>query len=262
VPVRSRVPRSGQPPFAPILFCVFPLCPCAPVVRTNPGFPLRVKAVTIDLDGTLADTVADLAVAANRMLRELGRPLLAEELIRTFVGKGIPKLVERALAGSLDSGAVPQTALARALPIYERCYAAVNGRHSVLYPGAREGLDVLRAAGLPLACVTNKGHRFTTPLLAHLGVAQYFSQVISGDTLLQRKPDPEPLLHACRVFGIAPPEMLMIGDSVNDVEAARAAGCPVFCVSYGYNEGEDVRALDVDAIVATLLEATRLIQKA
>jgi phosphoglycolate phosphatase len=215
----------------------------------------------IDLDGTLADTIPDLAEAANRMLRELGRPALGEDVIRTFVGKGIAKLVERALAGTLE-GRVDGGLLARALPIYERCYAEVNGRHTVIFPGAREGLQALRAMRLPLACVTNKAERFTRALLEQLELARSFEQVIAGDTLPQKKPDPQPLLHACRGFGIAPRDMLMIGDSANDVEAARAAGCPVFCVDYGYNEGRDVRELDVDAIVASHIDATRLIQKA
>jgi len=215
----------------------------------------------IDLDGTLADTIPDLAEAANRMLRELGRPALEPALLRTFVGKGIPKLVERALAGTLE-GRVDGGLLARALPIYERCYAEENGRHSVVFPGVREGLQTLRDMRLRLACVTNKAERFTRALLVQLELARCFEQVIAGDTLPQKKPDPQPLLHACRGFGIAPGDMLMIGDSANDVEAARAAGCPVFCVDYGYNEGRDVRELDVDAIVASLIEATRLIQTA
>ena len=231
------------------------------MANENLRFPLRVKAVMIDLDGTLADTIPDLAEAANMMLRELDRTGLERELIRTFVGKGIPKLVERALAGNLE-GSVPAGLLARALPIYERCYAEVNGKHTVIYPGVSEGLRTLRAMQLPLACVTNKAERFTLALLDHLQLARCFEQVIAGDTLPQKKPDPQPLLHACRGFGIAPGDMLMIGDSANDVEAARAAGCPVFCVDYGYNEGRDVRELDVDAIVASLIEATRLIQKA
>ncbi len=222
------------------------------------AFPLRVKAVMIDLDGTLADTIPDLAAATNLMLQELGRPVLNVERIRDFVGKGIPKLVERALAGSVE-GAAPAEFMARALPIFERCYAEVNGRHSVLYPGVNEGLLALRSMQLPLACVTNKSGRFTVPLLEQLGIARFFDQVIAGDTLPQKKPDPAQLLHACRSFGIAPREMLMIGDSGNDALAARAAGCPVFCVTYGYNEGQDVRELDVDAIVPTLIAAAGLI---
>jgi phosphoglycolate phosphatase len=225
------------------------------------AFPLRVKAVMIDLDGTLADTIPDLAAGTNMMLRELGRPVQDVERIRDFVGKGIPKLVERALAGSVE-GAAPADLMARALPIFERCYAEVNGRHSVLYPGVHEGLLAMRSMQLPLACVTNKSGRFTVPLLEQLGIARFFDQVIAGDTLPQKKPDPAQLFHACRSFSIAPREMLMIGDSLNDALAARAAGCPVFCVTYGYNEGQDVRELDVDAIVPSLIEAKRLIQKA
>lgn len=227
----------------------------------SPAHPLRVKAVMIDLDGTLADTIPDLAVAANMMLCELRRPALDVAQLRTFVGKGIPILVERALAGSIEGGA-SAAQMALALPVFERCYAEVNGRYSVMYPGVAEGLEALRAMRLPLACVTNKSGRFTTPLLEQLGIASYFDQVIAGDTLPQKKPDPAPLIHACRGFGITPREMLMIGDSLNDAQAARAAGCPVFCVPYGYNEGHDVRELDVDAIVPSLIAATRLIKKA
>jgi phosphoglycolate phosphatase len=225
----------------------------------DPRFPLPVKAVMIDLDGTLVDSIPDLAAAANMMLRELGRAELDIDLIRTFVGKGIPNLVGRALTRKLEGAAAPEL-LARAMPIYERCYAEVNGRHSTIYPGVRDGLEALRAAQFPLACVTNKSARFTAPLLEYLGLTPYFAQVVAGDTLPQKKPDPAPLLYACRNFGIAPREMLMIGDSLNDAEAARAAGCPMFCVPYGYNEGRDVRELDVDAIVTSLVEATRLIR--
>jgi phosphoglycolate phosphatase len=150
----------------------------------------------------------------------------------------------------------------RALPIYERCYADINGRHTTIYPGVVEGLEALRAQGFPLACVTNKSGRFTRPLLEQVRLASYFTEVVAGDTLPRKKPDPLPLLHVCGRLGIGPPEMLMIGDSLNDAQAARAAGCPVFCVTYGYNEGHDVRELDIDAIVESLVEATRLIQKA
>jgi phosphoglycolate phosphatase len=231
------------------------------MANENIRFPLRVKAVMIDLDGTLADTIPDLAAAANRMLRELGCPELEVENIRRFVGKGIPKLVERALAAS-TGGDISAELMARAMPVFERCYAEANGTHTVVYPGVSEGLRALREMQLPLACVTNKSGRFTAPLLEQLGISRFFSQVIAGDALPQKKPDPAQLLHACRGFGIVPREMLMIGDSVNDAEAARAAGCPVFCVTYGYNEGQDVRELDVDAIVPSLIEAARLIQKA
>src|SRR5262249_52365281 len=196
--------------------------------------------------------------AANGMLRELGRRELDVEVIRTFVGKGIPNLVARSLTGSLD-GTVPHELLERAMPIYERCYTEVNGRYSSIYPGVVEGLAALRAAEFPLACVTNKSGRFPQPLLEYLGLAPYFAQVVAGDTLPQKKPDPAPLLYACRAFDVAPRDMLFIGDSLNDSQAARAAGCPIFCVPYGYTEGGDVRELDVDAIVDSLAEAAKLI---
>lgn len=225
------------------------------------AFPLRVKAVTIDLDGTLADSIPDLAAAANGMLRELKRAELPLESIKSFVGKGIPRLVERALAGSVD-GTATAAEMELALPVFERHYAGVNGRYSVLYPGVEEGLQALREMRMPLACVTNKSGRFTVPLLEHLGIAGFFDQIIGGDALPQKKPHPAQLLHAAKGFGILPSDMLMIGDSLNDAQAARAAGCPVFCVPYGYNEGQDVRSLDVDAIVPSLIEAKHLIQKA
>ena len=150
------------------------------------AFPLRVKAVMIDLDGTLVDSIPDLAFAANGMLRGLGYRELDVDVIRTFVGKGIPNLVARSLTGSLD-GQVPQDLLERAMPIYERCYTEVNGKYSTIYPGVMEGLDALRAARFPLACVTNKSARFTKPLLEYLGLASYFTQTVAGDTLPQKK---------------------------------------------------------------------------
>jgi phosphoglycolate phosphatase len=226
----------------------------------NIKFPLPVKAVMIDLDGTMLDTVADLAVAVNLLLQKLGRAPLAESLVRNFVGKGIPNLVRRALVGALD-GEPDAELFERALPLYLDCYESVNGKHTVFYPGVREGLDAMKSAGFPLVCVTNKSARFTLPLLEQMQLADYFSSVVAGDTLPKKKPDPLPLTHACAQLGIAPRDMLMIGDSLNDTIAARAAGCPVFCVPYGYNEGHDVRELDVDAIVETIFEASKLITK-
>lgn len=225
------------------------------------SFPLAVKAVTIDLDGTLLDTIPDLAVAANMMLAEIGRLPLDVELIRTFVGKGIVNLVQRTLAGSLD-GAADAALMEKALPIYERCYTQVNGKHTTIYPGVKEGLETLKGAGFPLAVVTNKSTRFTLPLLEMIGLKPYFRSIVSGDTLAKKKPDPEPLLHACTALQVNPREMLMIGDSLNDTQAARSAGCPVFCVTYGYNEGHDVRSLDSDAVVDSLVDAAALITRA
>jgi len=222
----------------------------------------RIKAVLIDLDGTLLDTAPDLLEAANGMLRELARPQVSITDVRAYVGRGIPNLVKRLLAGRLDAADDPAPPPAEALASFRRHYAEANGRQAALYPGVRQGLDALAAMDLPLACVTNKAEAFTLPLLARTGLDRYFRVVVSGDTLPRAKPDPMPLIWICGHFDLKPCDMLMIGDSVNDARAARAAGCPVFIVPYGYNEGRDVRKLDCDAIVASLLEAVNLIEPA
>jgi len=210
-----------------------------------------IRSVTIDLDGTLLDTVPDLAAAANGMLRELGRPEYPLDTIAGFIGRGIPKLVERCLP-DLDADAVTQ-----AQAIFRRHYAIENGRRSRLFPGVLEGLQALRAAGLPMAVITNKAAAFTEPLLLATQLASWFEFAVSGDSLPEKKPHPMPLLHACERMGTAPEENLHIGDSRHDAAAARAAGCPVFLVPYGYNEGEDVQGIDCDAIVTSLAEAAR-----
>ena len=224
------------------------------------NFPLPVKAVMIDLDGTLLDTVQDLALAVNLMLIELGCPTLQEKRIANFVGKGVFHLVRRALTDV--QGREPDEALIeRAMPVFMNCYERTNGEHTKPYPGVIEGLDAFRATGFTLACVTNKIARFTLPLLQQQRLEHYFREVIAGDTLPKKKPDPLPLTHTAQKFGVEPRDLLLIGDSLNDVEAARAAGCPVFCVDYGYNEGLDVRTFDVDAIVSSLVEAYKLVKK-
>src|SRR3972149_1454856 len=179
-------------------------------------------------------------------------------LLATFIGKGIPRLVERALAGSLE-GEADAALLARALPLYERCYGEESGRRTTRYPGGAEGLEMLVRDRVPLACVTNKAERFTRALLADMGLAHFFGVVVGADTLARKKPDPLPSRHACERLGVASGETLVVGDSRNDVDGARAAGCPVICVPYGYNEGEPVQALDSDAIVASIAEAARIV---
>jgi phosphoglycolate phosphatase len=219
---------------------------------------LAVKAVAVDLDGTLLDTLPDIAEAADRMLRDLGRPAAGSHIVRGYIGRGIPTLVKRLLTGALD--AEPDSILfARALPLFEQHYRQTFDRRSRPFPGAVEGLERMRAAGLKLACVTNKAQAFTLPLLASTAVDRYFELVVSGDSLPRKKPDPLPLLHIAQHFGVAPARLLLIGDSDNDTEAARAAGCPVLCVSYGYKGSGQVRDLDCDAIVASLIEAAELI---
>jgi phosphoglycolate phosphatase len=223
---------------------------------------IAVKAVLIDLDGTMLDTVLDLHVAANAMLRELGRPEVTIESIRAYVGRGIPNLVKRCLARNLDAADDPTPPPPEALASFRRHYADSNGRQAAIYPGVLEGLETLRIKGLKIACITNKAEAFTGPLLERTGLAGRFDVVVSGDTLPRSKPDPMQLIWVCGHFDLRPHDMLMIGDSINDFKAARAAGCPVFLVPYGYNEGHDVRNLECDAIVSTLFEAARIINPA
>lgn len=223
------------------------------------AFPLSISAVIADLDGTLLNTVQDLALAANEMLRELAMPELPSETIQTFIGKGVPKLVKRALTNDPNGEPDPEL-FAQAMPIYERCYAKNLHVHTHPFPGVIEGLDRLKAAGFPLVCVTNKAEAFTLPLLRSTGLADYFELVLSGDSLSRKKPDPLPLLHACEFLDVPPESAVLIGDSSNDGLAARAAGCHFFCVPYGYSEGLDVRTLDSDAVVDSITEAARLVQ--
>lgn len=224
-------------------------------------FPLPIRAVVIDLDGTLLDTAPDLADAAAAMAAELGVPAVDETRLKTYIGNGVSRLVKRVLTGEMEAEP-PAELFGRALPVFEKYYAQWVSRKSRPFPGVVEGLDAFKAMGLHLACITNKAERFTHPLLKDTGLIQYFELILSGDTLPEKKPSPLPLRHACQVFGIRPAELLLIGDSLNDTQAARAAGCPVFCVPYGYNRGRPVEELDLDRVVPSLAEAARLVRKA
>lgn len=207
------------------------------------------RAVLIDLDGTLLDTIPDLGAAANGMLAELGATPLPLTDIATFVGKGTENLVRRCLTDERVALPSHDSALASALAVFNRHYHLVNGEASQLYPGVLEGLAAFRSQGSVLAVVTNKPTEFTLPLLERCGLSEWFAVVVCGDTCERKKPDPLPLLHACARLGCAPEEALAIGDSINDALAARAAGMTVLAVPYGYNEGRDVHDLDIDGIV-------------
>ena len=216
----------------------------------------RIRAVLFDLDGTLLDTAPDLATAANRMLAEIGRPALEAEDIRAYIGKGVVNLVQRCFEAT---GGGSEADHRLALEVFERHYVAGVADQSRAYPGVLEGLVALERAGIPMGCVTNKAGRFTEPLLELTGLRRFFGVVVSGDTTERKKPHADPLLHAARVLGTAPGETLMIGDSLNDVQSARAAGCPVVVVPYGYREGLALEELGADAVVASVEEAARSI---
>jgi phosphoglycolate phosphatase len=219
----------------------------------------RVRAALFDLDGTLVDTAADLAAAANRMLADLGRPPLDEDGIRAYIGKGVANLVHRCVEAT---GGGTQEVRHHALEVFERHYIAGIADRSRPYPGVVEGLAALERAGIAMGCVTNKAGRFTEPLLELTGLRRFFGVVVSGDTIERKKPHADPMLYAAGKLGTVPGETLVVGDSLNDVQSARAAGCPVVVVPYGYREGLALEDLGADAVVASVEEAARSITMA
>ena len=218
----------------------------------------KPKMILIDVDGTLVDSVPDLAYCVDEMMRRLGRPPHGEDKVRDWVGNGVERLVRRALVGQLE-GEPSDEDFERAYPIFLELYADNTAQRSCLYPGVRDGIDYMKSQGYQLGCVTNKAAQFTIPLLKHFGIHDEFGIVVSGDSLPVKKPDPGPLLHAAEHFGVTPQEALMLGDSKSDVTAARAAGFQIVCMSYGYNHGEDIRRYEPDAVIDSMAELPKLL---
>ena len=214
--------------------------------QTAPAYPLQ--AAIVDLDGTMVDTVGDFEAALGAMLTDQGLPHVSRSFIERTVGKGSEHLIRSTLAEVGADAALYDTAWAR----YQHHYLAINGQFSAVYPGVVEGLQALAAAGLKLACLTNKPSNFARPLLAAKGLDSFFSHVFGGDAFARKKPDPLPLIETCRALGTTPARTLMVGDSSNDAQAARAAGCPVVLVNYGYNHGRPVEEAAPDAVIARL----------
>jgi phosphoglycolate phosphatase len=213
----------------------------------------KPEMILIDVDGTLVDSVPDLAFCVDEMLRQLGMATHGEARVREWVGNGVERLCRRALIGKLD-GEPDEALFDRAYPIFLALYSENTCKRSVLYPGVIEGLDYLQAAGYKIGCVTNKAAQFTHPLLKALGIFERFGIIVSGDTLAQKKPDPLPLRHAAEFFGVKPQNALMLGDSVSDVKAARSAGFQIICMSYGYNHGVDIRDANPDVVIDSMAE--------
>ncbi|MBB5606060.1 MULTISPECIES: phosphoglycolate phosphatase [unclassified Janthinobacterium] len=223
------------------------------------GVLAGVRAAIIDLDGTMLDTVPDFHVAINGMRSEFDLAPISEATIKNMVGKGSENLIRSVLALDFDAHGVEQR-FEQAMDAYQRHYLAINGDFSTLYPDVVAGLEAMTAAGLRLACVTNKPIAFALPLLKQNKLDGYFDIVYGGDSLPKKKPDPMPLLQVCADFDLAPAKVVAIGDSSNDAQAARAAGCPVLTVPYGYNHGHSIHDTDSDGIVNTLLEAAHFIR--
>lgn len=235
-----------------------------PLFRPDTG---AFDAAIIDLDGTLVDTMGDFVVALNCMLGDLSLAQVDRGVVQSLVGKGSEHLIRSILdyvqkrppaqAGcaqeAINSGADADL-YAAAWRSYQRHYLAINGQHADVYPGVMDGLILLRDRGLRLACLTNKPIAFARPLLKSKALDGFFLRVFGGDSFERKKPDPLPLLRTCEALQSLPARTLMIGDSSNDAAAARAAGCPVLLVTYGYNHGEPVRGVDADGFVDTLAE--------
>lgn len=227
-------------------------------LKTFGSNPTPLDAVIIDLDGTMVDTLGDFAEVLNRMLGDLELPPIAAQHIERMVGKGSEHLLRSVLNHVLEHMGKAPTAIeiealyAHAWPSYQRHYLAINGHYARVYPGVEAGLQALRHAGLRLACLTNKPTSFALPLLRAKGLEGYFEQVFGGDSFDRKKPDPLPLLKTCEALQTAPARTLMVGDSSNDAQAARAAGCPVVLVTYGYNHGLPAQAVDADGYVDSL----------
>ncbi len=225
---------------------------------SNTALLKRPAMVLIDVDGTLVDSVPDLAWCVDEMLKQLGMPVRGEARVRHWVGNGVERLVQRALMNQLDG--MPDDALyQKALPIFQQLYSENTSKRSCLYDGVKQALDFLKATGVKIGCVTNKASQFTLPILRDLGIADYFELVICGDMVEKKKPDPMPLLQAAQQLGVAPQDSLMLGDSMSDVKAARAAGFGIICMSYGYNHGEDIRDYHPDAVVDSMAEVQSLV---
>ncbi|WP_455217135.1 phosphoglycolate phosphatase [Kaarinaea lacus] len=218
----------------------------------------KPKMILIDVDGTLVDSVPDLAYCVDEMMKKLGMPTHGEARVRNWVGNGVERLTRRALIGQLD-GEPDEALYEKAYPIFLDLYAENTSLRSVLYPGVREGLDYLKSAGYRLGCVTNKAAQFTIPLLKDLGVHDDFENIVCGDTLPEKKPHPMPLLYSAEVLGVKPEDSLMLGDSMSDVKAARAAGFQIICMSYGYNHGIDIRESNPDAVIDSMAELKDLL---
>lgn len=224
-----------------------------------------VQALMIDLDGTMVDTMADFEAALNLALADIDLPKVSPAVVNIAVGKGSEHLVRTVLQHQLRlpevqaSGLLCDNTTVESLyePVflrYQYHYGLVNGQHAQVYAGVLEGLQAFQASGLLMACLTNKPTAFAKDLLERKGLQGFFNHVYGGDAFARKKPDPMPLLETCKALGTVPAHTLMLGDSQNDAQAARAAACPVVLVTYGYNHGEPIRGVDCDGFIDSFTE--------
>ena len=223
------------------------------------------QALMIDLDGTMVDTMADFEAALNLALADIDLPKVDKSVVNIAVGKGSEHLVRTVLqhqlrlpevqaSGLVCDNTTVDTMYEPAFLRYQHHSGRVTGQHAEVYAGVLQGLQAFQAKGLPMACLTNKPTAFAKDLLERKGLQGFFSHVYGGDAFPRKKPDPMPLLETCKALGTAPSHTLMLGDSQNDAQAARAAACPVVLVTYGYNHGEPIRGVDCDGVIDSFTE--------
>jgi len=217
----------------------------------------HVKAVMFDLDGTLIHTAPEIAASINKMLVELDYPALPQQQIECYIGEGAQALVRRCI--TVNTQNEPDAALLERAQTLFFAHYADNVTLSKPYDGVVESLAVLQDKGLKLACVTNKPERFTLPLLDKSGLLDFFEIVVSGDTLLKKKPDPIQLRYICAKFNVLEAESMLVGDSLTDVAAAHAAGCYIVTVPYGYNQGKPIDQSLVDDTITSLADLAGLL---
>lgn len=220
----------------------------------------QIKGIVFDLDGTLIDSVPDLTAALNVVMAELKLPDVSPDLVLHWIGNGMEMLVTRALS---HQGA--DTSVFNVQQAYQMCanaYAQLSGTYSVFFPGVRMVLKTLKQAGYPLAIVTNKPSRFLPHIIEDFGLEGVFDLVLGGDCVSACKPDPEPLFQISQHWQLQPEQLLMIGDSKNDIEAGKAAGTATLGLTYGYNYGEHIGLSQPDAVADTLLELLDLLTPA
>lgn len=224
-----------------------------------------VQALMIDLDGTMVDTMADFEAALNLALADIDLPKVSPAVVQIAVGKGSEHLVRTVLqhqlalpevqaSGLVCNSTTVESCYEPAFNRYQHHYGRVNGQHAQVYAGVLDGLKAFESRGLPMACLTNKPTAFAKDLLARKGLDGFFDHVFGGDAFPRKKPDPMPLLETCKALGTVPAHTLMLGDSQNDAQAARAAACPVVLVTYGYNHGEPIRGVDCDGFIDRFTE--------
>lgn len=213
----------------------------------------QVKAVLIDLDGTMVDSAEDLNQALTSCMQQMSRPAYDLEQTRQWIGNGLDTLLHRALSNDFN-GKANANDLDRAREYFFKAYESTNGTRSVVYDGVKEAIENFKSAGCKVVCITNKSRQFTIPLLEFVGLKDSFDLILAGDDVQHKKPHPEALEMAMEEFSLMPEQCLMIGDSDNDITAANRAGVAVYCVDYGYSQGKDLSQLDIISMISSLAE--------